>query len=58
MNPANVQIGDWLGLQPPLTETEILRLVEGQLALAVIKRLMALGLEQAEICLLYTSRCV
>jgi putative toxin-antitoxin system antitoxin component (TIGR02293 family) len=49
MNPANVQIGDWLGLQPPLTETEILRLVEGQLALAVIKRLIALGLEQAEI---------
>jgi len=49
MNPANVQIGHWLGLQPPLTETEILRLVEGQLAPAVIKRLMALGLEQAEI---------
>ena len=49
MNAANVQIGDWLGLRPPATETEILRIVEGQLAPAVIKRLVALGLLQAEI---------
>ena len=49
MNVANIQIGDWLGLRPPSTETEILRIVEGQLAPTVIKRLVILGLEQAEI---------
>ncbi len=49
MNAANVQIGDWLGLRPPATESEILRIVEGQLAPTVIKRLIALGLQQAEI---------
>ena len=49
MNAANVQIGDWLGLRPPATETEILRIVEGRLAPSAIKRLVALGLEQAEI---------
>ncbi len=49
MNVAHIQIGDWLGLQPPATETEILRIVEGQLAPTVIKRLIALGLQQVEI---------
>ncbi len=49
MNAANVQIGDWLGMQPPATEAEVLRLVEGRLAPSVIKRLVALGLERAEI---------
>ncbi len=49
MNAANVQIGDWLGLRPPTTETEILHIVEGQLAPTVIKRLIALGLHPAEI---------
>jgi putative toxin-antitoxin system antitoxin component (TIGR02293 family) len=49
MNAANVQIGDWLGLQAPASESEILRLVEGRLAPSVIKRLAALGLERAEI---------
>jgi putative toxin-antitoxin system antitoxin component (TIGR02293 family) len=49
MNAANVQIGDWLGLPPPATETEILRIVEGRLAPSAIKRLVALGLQQAEI---------
>jgi putative toxin-antitoxin system antitoxin component (TIGR02293 family) len=49
MNAANLQIGDWLGLQPPATETEILRIVEGRLSPSVIKRLTSLGLERAEI---------
>lgn len=49
MNAANVQIGDWLGLQPPATETEILRIVEKRLAPSVINRLTALGLERSEI---------
>ena len=49
MNAANTQIGDWLGLESPVTEGDILRIVEGRLAPSVIKRLSALGLERAEI---------
>jgi putative toxin-antitoxin system antitoxin component (TIGR02293 family) len=49
MNLANLHVGDWLGLQPPATESEILRIVEQQLSPAVIKRLIALGLERSEI---------
>lgn len=49
MNAANTQIGDWLGLQPPATEGEILRIVEGRLAPSVIRRLATLGLERTEI---------
>ncbi len=49
MNVAYFQMGDWLGLQPPVTETEMLRIVEGQLAPAVIKRLVSLGLQRSEI---------
>lgn len=49
MNAVNAQIGDWLGLHSPATDTEILRIVEGQLAPAVIKRLIALGLERGEL---------
>ena len=49
MNAAHAQIGEWLGIQPPATETEILRIVEGKLAPTVIKRLIVLGLERGEI---------
>ncbi len=49
MNVAYFQMGDWLGLQSPVTETEMLRIVEGQLAPAVIKRLVSLGLQRSEI---------
>lgn len=49
MNAANTQIGDWLGLQPPATESEILRIVEGRLPPSIIKRLVGLGLERSEI---------
>src|ERR1700727_1861993 len=49
MNAVNTQIGDWLGLESPATEVDILRIVEGRLAPSVIKRLSALGLERAEI---------
>ena len=49
MNAANAQIGDWLGLQSPTTEGEILRIVEARLAPSVIKRLSVLGLERLEI---------
>jgi putative toxin-antitoxin system antitoxin component (TIGR02293 family) len=49
VNAANIQIGDWLGLRAPATESDILRLVEGRLGSSVIKRLYALGLERSEI---------
>lgn len=49
MNAANTQIGDWLGLRPPATEGEILRIVEGRLAPSIIRRLVSLGLERPEI---------
>src|SRR5580700_1874177 len=45
----NLQMGEWLGLQPPATEAEMLRLVEGKLAPAVINRLISLGLQRSEI---------
>jgi putative toxin-antitoxin system antitoxin component (TIGR02293 family) len=49
MSLINAQIGDWLGMQPPATEIEILQLVEGQFAPSIVKRLIALGLERSEI---------
>lgn len=49
INPPNVQIGDWLGRQPPATEAGILRIVEEWLAPAVINRLIGLGLGRSEI---------
>ncbi|HEX5235561.1 MAG TPA: antitoxin Xre/MbcA/ParS toxin-binding domain-containing protein [Silvibacterium sp.] len=49
MNVAHAQIGNWLGLRPPATDGEVLRIVEGRLAPSVIKRLAVLGLERAEI---------
>jgi putative toxin-antitoxin system antitoxin component (TIGR02293 family) len=49
MNATNVQMGDWLGLHAPATETEMLSIVEGKLAPAVIKRLISLGLRRSEI---------
>jgi putative toxin-antitoxin system antitoxin component (TIGR02293 family) len=49
MNTAAVQMGDWLGLQAPGTETEVLAIVEGKLAPTVIERLISLGLQRSEI---------
>jgi putative toxin-antitoxin system antitoxin component (TIGR02293 family) len=49
VNAAHAQIGDWLGLESPATEGDILRIVEGRLAPSVIKRLGTLGLERSEI---------
>ena len=49
MNTANRQIGDWLGVRPPATEGELLRIVEGRLTPSVIKRLATLGLGRSEI---------
>ena len=49
MNAVRVQIGDWLGVQAPASEADILRIVEGRLAPSVIQRLHTLGLERSEI---------
>lgn len=49
MTAQNAQIGDWLGMPPPSTETEILELVERQFATSIIQRLLSLGLERSEI---------
>jgi putative toxin-antitoxin system antitoxin component (TIGR02293 family) len=40
---------EWLGVKSAASEQEILRIVEGRLATSVIKRLLGLGLERAEI---------
>lgn len=49
MDTLTVQIGDWLGLQIPPTDAEVLRIVEEKLAPDVVKRLISLGLERSEI---------
>ena len=49
MNAVSVQIGEWLGMRSPATESEILRIVEGRLSPSVIKRLSMLGLGRSEI---------
>jgi putative toxin-antitoxin system antitoxin component (TIGR02293 family) len=49
MDLINAQIGDWLGIQPPATESDLLQIVEGQLAPGIVKRLIALGLRRSEI---------
>src|SRR6202789_1808976 len=40
---------EWLGVKSAASEQEILRIVEERLAASVIKRLLGLGLERAEI---------
>lgn len=49
MSAATVQIGSWLGMLPPTTETDVLRIVEERLSPSVIPRLSAMGLERSEI---------
>lgn len=49
MSLAHAHIEDWLGMEAPATDTELLRLVEARLEPSVIQRLSALGLERAEI---------
>ena len=49
MTPVNVQIGEWLGLQAPATESDILQVIESRLAPSAITRLATLGLKRAEI---------
>ena len=49
MNSASAQIGDWLGVSPPVTEAAVLEIVEGQLEPSVIQRLFDMGLSRDEV---------
>jgi putative toxin-antitoxin system antitoxin component (TIGR02293 family) len=49
MNSASALIGDWLGVEPPMTEAAVLGIIEGQLAPPVIQRLIDLGLSRDEV---------
>jgi putative toxin-antitoxin system antitoxin component (TIGR02293 family) len=49
MSATHAQIGDWLGVQPTVTDSDLLNIVENRLAPAVINRLVTLGFERSEI---------
>ena len=49
MHPASAQIGDWLGVAPPMTEAAVLGIVEQQLEPPVIQRLLDMGLSRDEV---------
>ena len=49
MTATGLQIGAWLGVPPPATEADILRIIEDRLATSAITRLTDLGFTRAEI---------
>jgi putative toxin-antitoxin system antitoxin component (TIGR02293 family) len=49
MNSASALIGDWLGVDPPLTEAAVLGIIERQLDPPVIQRLFDMGLSREEV---------
>jgi putative toxin-antitoxin system antitoxin component (TIGR02293 family) len=49
MNSASAQIGDWLGVSPPVTEAAVLEIVEGQLEPSVVQRFIDMGLNRDEV---------
>src|ERR1700744_5575070 len=49
MSAAHLQISSWLGIKSPVTDAEIVNLVERRLPTPAINRLIALGLTRAEI---------
>jgi putative toxin-antitoxin system antitoxin component (TIGR02293 family) len=49
MFSASARIGDWLGVEPPLTEAAVLGIIEQQLEPPVIQRLQEMGLSREEI---------
>lgn len=42
------RVGEWLGVPPPQTEQELLKIVEGQLPTSSINRLLTLGITRCE----------
>ena len=49
MYSASTQIGDWLGVEPPMTEADVLGIIEQQLKPPVIQRLLDMGLSRDEV---------
>jgi putative toxin-antitoxin system antitoxin component (TIGR02293 family) len=49
MYSASAQIGNWLGVEPPMTETAVLGIIERQLEPPVIQRLLDMGLSRDEV---------
>ena len=49
MYAASAQIGDWLGVDPPMTEAAVLGIIEQQLDPLVIQRLLDMGLSREEV---------
>jgi len=49
MNSAAALIGDWLGVDPPMTEAAVLGIIERQLEPPVIQRLLDMGFTRDEV---------
>jgi len=49
MYSASAQIGNWLGVEPPMTEAAVLGIIEQQLEPPVIQRLLDMGLSREEV---------
>jgi len=49
MYSASAQIGEWLGVDPPMTEEAVLGIIERQLEPPVIQRLLEMGLSREEV---------
>jgi putative toxin-antitoxin system antitoxin component (TIGR02293 family) len=49
MSAAHTLIGEWLGVETPSSESDLLRIVEDRFATEIISRLVSLGLERAEL---------
>lgn len=49
MYSASAQIGNWLGVEPPMTEAAVLGIIERQLEPSVIQRLLDMGLSRDEV---------
>lgn len=49
MSVAHQQIGSWLGIRSPSSDSEALQIVERRLPTSVIQRLVDLGLQRSEI---------
>jgi putative toxin-antitoxin system antitoxin component (TIGR02293 family) len=49
MPSASALIGDWLGIEPPITEAAVLGIIEQQLDPPVIQRLLDMGLSRDEV---------
>ena len=49
MSAAHAQIGEWLGVQIPTNDTDLLSIVENRFSPEIINRLLKLGLGRAEL---------